>query len=87
LWTRVGSFPLRFTYYQVDKVSDFFENSPVPALAYPGLWAVGVSHPVTDGVDMCLTYAGQVADPDGVPVGMPEPEDQKLLMLSTKASF
>ena len=70
-------------------MSDFFANSPVPALAYKHLYAVWVSHPVADGITLSLTYAGQIADDGSVPAGVTDEEikDQQLLMLSTNVAF
>jgi hypothetical protein len=87
LWTKFGTVPCRFTYYQVNQVSDFWANSAVGGLAFDGLWSVTVYHPLAKEINLGVTYAQQIADPDDAPTSSPPPVNQQLLMVSTEADF
>jgi len=87
VWGQIGSFPVRGTYYQVDKRSDWWSDSPIKSLAFDKLWAVWVYFPATKTVNLYLVYGQQLRSGNPIPGVTVPVGDQQLLMLGMQANF
>jgi hypothetical protein len=92
VWTQIGSFPIRGTYYHVDTRSAFWYDSPIATNAlgqvgFDDLWAVWVYIPATKTTNVYLVYGQQLRSHAAFPNASEPFDDQSLLMLGTDVNF
>ncbi len=92
VWTKIGSFPIRGTYYHVDTRSSFFSDSPIATNAdgcvgFDDLWAIWVYIPATKTTNVYLVYGQQLRSGATFPDASASFGNQSLLMMGMDINF
>jgi hypothetical protein len=93
VWSKIGSFPVRGTYYHVTSRGGWWSDSPVATTsagtpAFDDLWAIWVYVPATKTVNVYFVYGQQMRSGGAFPGADPADfGDQRLLMMGMDVNF